>query len=97
MSAPSSPTQLRVQIEHTRKELGDTLEELAAKTDIKALAQRKANDAMRAGRRNARTLAAAGGAVLAVAVTALVMRQRYQARRRDPLVSLVRGSWRRRY
>jgi hypothetical protein len=35
------PAQIREQIEATREELGDTVEELAAKTDVKAQAKRK--------------------------------------------------------
>ncbi|MET7608382.1 DUF3618 domain-containing protein [Streptomyces avermitilis] len=38
----SSPEQLRKQIEQTRHELGETVEDLAAKTDVKARAQEKA-------------------------------------------------------
>ncbi|AGS67291.1 DUF3618 domain-containing protein [Streptomyces collinus] len=37
-----SPEELREQIEHTRHELGDTVQALAAKTDVKARAQEKA-------------------------------------------------------
>lgn len=73
---PETPAELRERIEHTRRELGDTLEELAARTDVRALAHRRASEAARAGRRNARPLAAVGGAVVAVAVAVLVIRQR---------------------
>ncbi|WP_333773471.1 DUF3618 domain-containing protein [Streptomyces sp. IBSBF 3136] len=37
-----SPEELREQIENTRHELGDTVQALAAKTDVKARAQEKA-------------------------------------------------------
>jgi hypothetical protein len=37
----SDPEQIREQIEETRHELGDTVEALAAKTDVKAQAKRK--------------------------------------------------------
>ncbi|MDX2592107.1 DUF3618 domain-containing protein [Streptomyces sp. WI03-4A] len=37
-----SPEELREQIEHTRNELGDTVQALAAKTDVKTRAQEKA-------------------------------------------------------
>jgi hypothetical protein len=38
------PDELRRQIEHTRKRLGDTVEELAAKTDVKGRAWARAAD-----------------------------------------------------
>ncbi|MFI5998098.1 DUF3618 domain-containing protein [Streptomyces sp. NPDC051362] len=37
-----TPAELREQIEHTRHELGDTVQALADKTDVKARAQQKA-------------------------------------------------------
>ncbi|MET7745996.1 DUF3618 domain-containing protein [Streptomyces sp. NPDC005385] len=39
---PPTPAELREQIEHTRHELGDTVQALADKTDVKARAQQKA-------------------------------------------------------
>ena len=39
-----SPDEIRNDIEHTREELGDTVEALAAKTDVKAQAQAKIDD-----------------------------------------------------
>jgi len=41
VTASSEPEQLREQIEETRQELGDTVEALAAKTDVRAQARRK--------------------------------------------------------
>jgi ElaB/YqjD/DUF883 family membrane-anchored ribosome-binding protein len=41
MTEPEDPAQIREQIEATREELGDTVEALAAKTDVKAQAKRK--------------------------------------------------------
>jgi ElaB/YqjD/DUF883 family membrane-anchored ribosome-binding protein len=38
------PEQIREQIEATREELGDTVEALAAKSDVKAQAKRKVED-----------------------------------------------------
>jgi ElaB/YqjD/DUF883 family membrane-anchored ribosome-binding protein len=38
---PQSPEEIRVEIEQTREELGDTVEALAAKTDIKAQAKER--------------------------------------------------------
>ncbi|MGW6486228.1 DUF3618 domain-containing protein [Streptomyces sp. NPDC055056] len=37
-----TPAELREQIDHTRQELGDTVQALADKTDVKARAQQKA-------------------------------------------------------
>lgn len=44
-SESPTPEQLRERVEHTREELGRTVEELAAKADVKALAKEKAGDA----------------------------------------------------
>ena len=41
-----TPEQVREEIEHTRTELGDTVAELAAKTDVKAQAHRAVDNAM---------------------------------------------------
>lgn len=42
-SEPKSPEELREDIARTREELGDTVEELAAKTDVKAQAGAQAD------------------------------------------------------
>ena len=39
-----TPEQIRADIEETRRDLGDTVEELAAKTDVKARAEAKADE-----------------------------------------------------
>jgi hypothetical protein len=41
INAPRDPVQIREDIEATRRELGDTVEALVAKTDVKARAQEK--------------------------------------------------------
>jgi hypothetical protein len=41
------PDEIREEIEHTREELGATVEALAAKTDVKAQAKAKADDTKR--------------------------------------------------
>ncbi|WP_431984204.1 DUF3618 domain-containing protein [Streptomyces qinglanensis] len=67
-SAPS-PEELRAQVEETRRELGETVEALAAHADIKQHGQRKAAE-LKARARHAGettrggTLPAAGGAAL---------------------------------
>jgi methyl-accepting chemotaxis protein len=42
-SVPDDPEQLRQDIERTREQLGDTVEALVAKTDVKAQAKEKVN------------------------------------------------------
>jgi small-conductance mechanosensitive channel len=42
--SPDDPEQLRAQIEQTREELGQTAEQLVAKTDVNARAQAKVTD-----------------------------------------------------
>ncbi|MEU7317093.1 DUF3618 domain-containing protein [Streptomyces sp. NPDC007083] len=70
-SAPS-PEELRAQVEETRRELGETVEALAARADIKAHGQRKTAE-LKARARHAGettrggTLPAAGGAALVAA------------------------------
>ncbi|WP_019355215.1 DUF3618 domain-containing protein [Streptomyces sp. AA1529] len=65
----ASPAELRAQVEETRRELGETVEALAARADIKAHGQRKAAQ-LKARARHAGettrggTLPAAGGATL---------------------------------
>jgi uncharacterized protein DUF3618 len=41
---PRTPEQIQRDIEQTREEVGDTVEALAAKTDVKAQAKRKVED-----------------------------------------------------
>jgi Protein of unknown function (DUF3618) len=69
--ADRSPDEIRDDIETIREELGDTVEELAAKTDVQARAQAKAEDlkaeasrraheSLEVARRNPAPIAAAG-------------------------------------
>ena len=44
VTGSSDPEQLREEIAHTREELGDTVEALAAKTDVKGQAKQKLED-----------------------------------------------------
>jgi hypothetical protein len=44
MSPASDPAELREEIAHTREELGETVEALAAKTDITGQAKRKLHE-----------------------------------------------------
>jgi cobalamin biosynthesis Mg chelatase CobN len=44
-TTPTDPDQLRAEIERKRAELGDTVQQLAAKTDVKARAKQAVGDA----------------------------------------------------
>lgn len=44
MTGTKDPEQIQREIEQTREELGDTVEALSAKTDVKAQARKKAAD-----------------------------------------------------
>ncbi|MBU8855815.1 MULTISPECIES: DUF3618 domain-containing protein [unclassified Micromonospora] len=89
-STPTDPQQLRAEIAQTRAALGDTVEALAARTDVKARAKAGVEDAAAQAREKVTTAAgriegAAGAvplavvgaaAVLAVLVALLVRRRR---------------------
>jgi ABC-type hemin transport system substrate-binding protein len=90
-ASPDDPRLLAEEIERTREQLGETVEALAAKVDVKARAQEKANQlterveakARRAAktvqqmRRRPVPLAVSAGVVgAAVVVTLLIMRWR---------------------
>ncbi|MGW7516580.1 DUF3618 domain-containing protein [Streptomyces sp. NPDC054796] len=67
---------LRARIDRTRDELGTTIEELVAKADVKTRTQEAAAHAVESGRRNAKPIAAAGGALVAVTAAGLLARRR---------------------
>jgi hypothetical protein len=62
-----SPEEIRADIKQTREELGDTVEELAAKTDVKAKAQEKA-DEIKQTASDKRVPIIAGVAIVVVAI-----------------------------
>jgi hypothetical protein len=69
------PEEIRRDIEETRDELGDTVEALAAKTDVKAHAQEKADEVkQRAGEKKV-PLAAVGALVAAFVAWRLIARR----------------------
>ena len=57
-----TPEQVREEIEHTRAELGDTVAQLAAKTDVKAQAHRAVDNAKATVTGKAREVKASVGA-----------------------------------
>lgn len=65
-----SPEEIRASIEQTRRELGDTVEELAAKTDVKAHAKAKVEEV----KQSRAPLIAAG--VVALVIVGVVLRRR---------------------
>lgn len=71
-----APEEIRRDIERTREQLGETVEELAAQTDVKRRAQAKAEDVKTRARSNAVPMAAVGGALVAVLVAHLVLKRR---------------------
>jgi hypothetical protein len=62
---PSDPEHVRQEIEETREDLGDTVEALAAKADVKARTQERAEELGQQARENPTPLAI-GGAVAGV-------------------------------
>ena len=62
--------ELRADIEETRRELGDTVEELAAKTDVKAHAQAKIDEI-----KQSRTPLIAAGVVAAIVIGVVLIRR----------------------
>jgi hypothetical protein len=69
VTGPRDPAVIREEILETREELGEAVEALAAKTDVKARAREKLDDAKtRARERPAAALAVVGVVLLAVVV-----------------------------
>jgi hypothetical protein len=64
---------LAAEIEHTRQQLGETVEAMAAKTDVKARAKRRAAEVASMVRGKAGTPEAKTAAQVAAAVAALVL------------------------
>jgi hypothetical protein len=76
--------QLEAEIERTRERLGETVEALAGKADVKARAQHKAGDRLKTMANQAKqqitrrpvTVAVAAGAVGALAATLVIISRR---------------------
>ena len=76
MSAAKDPEQLRDDIEETRRELGDTVEALAAKADVKAQVHDRIESTKASARRNPAPLVVAGVCLAAFVVWRLRRRRR---------------------
>ena len=85
-ASPDDPQQLAEEIERTRQRLGETVEALAAKTDVKARAQEKANQlttrlkgkanqAREQIKKRPMPVAASAGAVVAVVMTIVLIKR----------------------
>ena len=77
MSTGRSPDQIEHEIEQTREQLGETVEALAAKTDVKAAARRRVSEA----RQRAPMIATVAGAA-GLAGGVILLRRRRAARAR---------------
>ena len=77
-TTPAGRHELRTEIEQTRAELGDTVEALAAKTDVKARAKRMIDGVRHdpVQRRRAAGAGLATAAVVAGGIAAVVIRRR---------------------
>jgi ElaB/YqjD/DUF883 family membrane-anchored ribosome-binding protein len=62
-AADPTPAEIRAEIDETREELGDTVEALAEKTDVKAQAKAKADQAQALVKENPKPVAIAAGIV----------------------------------
>jgi hypothetical protein len=70
-----TPEELRREIERTRRELGDTVEALSHKVDVKAQARQKKNELQQRVAANPAPLLVAAGVVAAFVVLRLVRRR----------------------
>jgi hypothetical protein len=75
VDGPRDPEEIREDIAATRDELGDTVEALAAKTDVKAHAQAKVEDVKQQAQAKRFPLAAVGGLVVALVVWRVIARR----------------------
>ena len=77
MTTARDPEQIREEIEETRRELGDTVEALAAKADVKAHVDRRVQSTKASVRRTRGPLAVAGGVCVAAIVAWRLARRRH--------------------
>jgi uncharacterized protein DUF3618 len=76
MTTAKDPDQIQREIEQTRSELGDTVEALAAKADVKAQAHRRIENTKAWVRSHPAPLAAAGVGLAALVAWRITKRRR---------------------
>jgi len=76
MSGQQTPEELRREIERTRRELGDTVDALSQKADVKQQARQKKDEVQQRVASNPKPLAAAIGGLIALLVLLRIVRNR---------------------
>jgi uncharacterized protein DUF3618 len=76
MSEQQTPEELRREIERTRRELGDTVDALSHKADVKQQARQKKDEVQQRVASNPKPLAAAIGGLIALLVLLRIVRSR---------------------
>ena len=76
MSEQQTPEELRREIERTRRELGDTVDALSQKADVKQQARQKKDEVQQRVASNPMPLAAAIGGLIALLVLLRILRRR---------------------
>jgi Protein of unknown function (DUF3618) len=76
MTEQQTPEELRREIERTRRELGDTVDALSQKADVKQQARQKKDEVQQRVASNPKPLAAAIGGLIALLVLLRIMRNR---------------------
>ena len=76
MSEQQTPEELRREIERTRRDLGDTVDALSQKADVKQQARQKKDEVQQRVASNPKPLAAAIGGLIALLVLLRIVRNR---------------------
>jgi Protein of unknown function (DUF3618) len=76
MTPQQTPEELRREIEQTRRELGETVDALSHKTDVKGQARQKKEEVQQRVSANPMPLAAAIGGAIALLVVVRLLRRR---------------------
>jgi hypothetical protein len=75
-SRQQTPEELRSEIERTRRELGDTVDALSRKADVKQQARQKKDEVQQRVSSNPAPIAAAIGGLIALLVVLRIIRRR---------------------
>ena len=76
MTQQQTPEELRREIERTRRELGDTVDALSHKADVKEQARLKKDEVQERVKSNPRPVAAVAGGLLALLLLLRMIRRR---------------------